>query len=165
MRHYYVYCQNCGDKYSYYASGHYFPEYNHADYCATCRKAMLEAFAKIPQKSECTWIETDEIDLNTILKWEKEVSDEYETMIKEKEAKGEFCFPRMRRVACSLARYEDMKFIEMQISGYVYGKDSKEGRYYCYAYWPSEKEQNKARITVSVRLSIPDREILEYLKI
>lgn len=155
MTHYHTYCANCGDEYYYQGSGHgCHRRDNNREYCPVCRIAMLDAFDTIPKKSVCKFIKTDEVDLKTILGWEKE---EEKQKRKEQEKMG--FFPVSKRISVALFRKG-----EAQCCGFVKGRDGLDGRYYHYAYWPSEKDDNKASITVSVRVRLSDQKILEYLK-
>lgn len=157
---YRVYCVNCGDQYTYWRSGYRLPKYNLPEYCPTCEEARKEAIQKalsvIPKKSKVISLETNEVDLDTLLKWEQDFFEKDKKYQQEMREKGTPVFPTMKRVSFNLY---DSKNNEYSLSGYVTGVGDKEGRHYFYSYFPSRK--NEAKITVSVRVDMEGK-IIEY---
>jgi len=137
-------CGHCGIEYSFYWSGQNIPTHNSDIYCTECEEARSEAvkkaFGKIPVLFKNEYIITDEVNLDTLLRLEKENFDELERKNKEMvKEKGNPYFPLMRRVYASLY---DSKTGETSKSGGVSYND----RSYSYFYWPSKPEEAKIKV-------------------
>jgi hypothetical protein len=161
MIRYYLYCINCGDQYTFYKSGNYFPKYNDDQYCPVCKEAydnaIHNALSVIPKKSKTIWIETNEVNLDTILKWEKDIVDKHKKKEEEMREKGMPIFPLMKKV---YANMWDQETNEHSCSGSINTPEGIEKRIYSYFYWPSKKQE--AVIKVHVRVNMEGK-ILEYL--
>ena len=72
------FCEHCGTRYQYQASGHGCGrELNDAKYCPSCKKAILKVLKKIPKKFKWKQKGTDEVTLDQLLQWEKESTSPY----------------------------------------------------------------------------------------
>jgi hypothetical protein len=117
-------CVHCGAVYTYQASGHGAPEYNHGDYCPGCWKAVCDALATIPKAVEVIWVPTAAYtaqQLKTIedTNWEKQ-NEEAKAAA---EKNGQFYLP-CRRVYAPLFDLNDPDNInhtgETSIAGVTY---------------------------------------------
>lgn len=156
------YCENCGIEYSWLASGFYdgdksnFGTHKFCKGCSDIDKSYeslkSQDLNKIPKISIITNIETSEIDIETLLKWERQY-------VTEQRAKYPFY---MTRIYATLARDLGDNKWETDRRGEVIGKEGEfKGRIYFYIYWPSEKEN--ATILVKVRKSVETDEIINYI--
>ena len=72
-------CKHCGvdipDFYFYESTGAS-SKYKDDDYCPECKKAIVDALKKIPVKFAYQDVKTDEVDLETLMRWEKEHKEE-----------------------------------------------------------------------------------------
>ena len=147
-------CKHCGTEYNYQLSGSYnatgIPrEYQDDRYCPECKQAIVEALKKIPKKYAWKDVPTDEVDLDTLLRWEKEHVQDYEKKKEEAEKEGKVIFPMMKRVLVGLA---NLKTGERDIVNEVIGREDKAGRVYIYSYWSSD--MSKQRITVERKVNL-----------
>jgi len=145
MRHQYEECKHCGtdipDFYFYESSG-ISREYQDDEYCPECKKTIIDALKKIPVKFAYKDVPTDEVDLETLLRWEKEHKDEIN-------AKGGLHFVRV------LVGLRNIYTGEHDVVREVIGREDKEGRTYIYSYWSSAMEdKSKQRITVERRVEL-----------
>lgn len=153
-------CKHCGVEYMHQWSGNYNAtgiqrEYRDEEYCPECKKAIVDALSQIPVKFEYRGVVTDEVDLDTLLKWEKENLEEYR-MLMDSNAAG-FLLPQGKRVFAKLAN-SDMT--EHQSVEQVIGREDKKGRIYIYCYWPSKI--NECSITVQRKVNLITGEPGEY---
>ena len=142
MRTAIIECKHCLTNYITQLSGSYDAidtpkEYQDKDYCPECKKVIVEALAKIPQKYKWENLPTDEISLDELLSIEK---DKYE---KDSELKG--LLPVARRLFASLYNKE---LNEYNKSGEV----KHNGKVFYYFYWPSKPQE--ARITVKTKIKL-----------
>jgi len=138
MRVYFNYCVNCGAKYKYQASGSTWvvdEKYNDHEYCPECKKAILEALDKIPKKSELKWIDTDLVDLDTLLEWEKLENEEILIEYNGKEWAQKF--PVMKRVFTTIW---DPLSDEHSKTFQVNGREDHKDKLFCASYWPKSKK-------------------------
>ena len=144
-------CKHCQIKYSWQASGNWnlnTPEdYNDSEYCPDCKKTIVDALSKIPKKRDKVSVETDEVDLATLERWEIEERNNH---------KG---FPPVKRVFATLYNWDRQ---EHKIIRQVDGRDEHEGKVYIYNYCPSEKEN--CRILVDKEKNLETGEIIGYWK-
>ena len=145
-------CKHCGTEYTHQWSGNYDAvdtpkELRDKDYCPDCKKVVNEALLLIPKKFDYKFVDTDEVDLDTLLRWEKEEAEEFQ--IKQESNMAGFMLPRMKRVFPSLVSH-DLK--ESMKTEQVIGREDKKGRKYIYSYWPSKPEQAKIRVEKYVNL-------------
>ena len=143
-------CKHCGVEYDYQFSGSYDAidtprEYQDEKYCPECKKAIVDALNKIPVKFTYKDVETDEVDLQTLLRWEKETYEEHEQKIKNRE----MLLPLARRVLVGL---RNLKTGEHDIVNEVIGREDKKGRIYIYSYWSSD--MSRQRILVNRRVEL-----------
>lgn len=148
------YCKNCGAEYNVQYSGNYNAievprEYQDKDYCPDCKKAIVEALAVIPKKTEIRWIKTDEVDLKQVLAVEKLVLEKrLADHIKE-----HALLPMCTRVFAHLTNFET-------------GEHSKDGeveinnQLYRYHYWQSNPAE--AMIRVKARIDLATEKIIAY---
>lgn len=72
------YCEHCGTRYTYQASGHGCGrDLNDPKYCPSCKKAILKVLKKIPKKFKWKQVGTDEVTLDELLQWEQESTNPY----------------------------------------------------------------------------------------
>ena len=142
-------CKHCGVQYEAQYSGENVldvpREYQDLEYCPECKKAIVDALSTIPVKFEYKGVQTDEVDLETLLRWEKEIEDERAQQLE----KGKMLFPVSRRIFAGLY---DSKNGEPQTIRQVIGKEDKKGRVYIYCYWPSDKINNTISVQRRVNL-------------
>ena len=148
MRIVIVYCKNCGAKYNWQASGNWSldtpKEYNDREYCPECKKAIIDALAPISKKSIVKWIKTDEVDLETLKRWKKEMLEERKLYV------GDIGkFPYIERVFPTLPG---------QYYIHVQGREEYANKYFHCVY----KDNEVISITTKVRVDMEDN-ILEYL--
>jgi hypothetical protein len=125
------FCEHCGTRYEYQASGHGCGrELNDAKYCPTCKKAILKVLKKIPKKFKWKHKGTDEVTLEQLLLWEKESTSPY------------------RQIGCGLFNLEtnDSQYIRV-----IKGKDDFEGVKFWLSEWKLSPEYT---ITKEVRWNI-----------
>lgn len=76
MKIYFNRCAQCGTKYEYQASGDwrlgYDEKLNSPYYCPDCQQIINNALSTIDRKYEEYWQKTDEVDIDTLLRWRKE---------------------------------------------------------------------------------------------
>lgn len=136
-------CKHCLDDYLYQYSGEPIGdiprELKDDRYCPACKKVIVDALSIIPKKFEYKWIDTDEVDLDTLIRWEKEWLDVRKSSM----------LPLARRVFMSL--YDENRQ-EYSITREVNGRYDKIGRTYIYSYWPSKKEDCKITRKMKVRI-------------
>lgn len=151
-------CTHCGIEYRWQASGSNTPgPYNDHEYCEECKEALVKALAAIPKKFAYKSIKTDEVSLDTILNWEKEIIEEHRIKMEKADLDGIVMFPLIRRV---FANMYDTINKEYSCSGAVAGRHEFVGREYNYHYWPSKI--NEAVVSVTKRVNLITGEILEY---
>lgn len=143
-------CKHCGVEYHVQYSGSYDAidtprEYRDGEYCPECKKAIVDVLKQIPVKFAYKNVETDEVDLNTLLRWEKERIDDHQQKIDN----GEALLPLARRVFSGLRNIETG---EHDIVNQVIGREDKIGRIYIYSYWSSD--MSKQRILVNRRVEL-----------
>lgn len=124
-------CKHCQIKYNWQASGSYWnldtpEEYNDKDYCPECKKAIVDALSKIPKKREKVLVETDEVDLATLERWEIEERKNHKGLL-----------PPMKRVFASLYNWDRQ---ENSVTEQVNGREEHEGKVYIYNYWHQKKK-------------------------
>ena len=154
------YCINCGAEYDWQASGNEWYVghpiiYNDREYCPDCKKSIIDALALIPIKSVKTWIDTDLIDLKTLLEWEKQWKDEEKAEL----LRNGNLLPRMQRVFSGLY---SMDRNEHSKSGQVKGRNEHSDKIFGYFYWPSTMEMGEHRITVLARMNATDGNLIKY---
>jgi hypothetical protein len=143
-------CKHCGEEYTHQWSGNYDAvdtpkEYRDQEYCPECKKAIVCALITIPVKYAYKPVKTDEVDLDTLLRWEKENIEE-----KLKEYENSPCFfPNIKRV---FARAYSEERKEYQCIEQVIGREDKSGRIYVYSYWPSDKSNYTTTVQRRVNL-------------
>jgi len=148
-------CKHCGEEYHFQWSGNYDAvdvprEHRDTEYCPVCKKAIYDALAKIPVKFKYEHVITDEVNLDTLLKWEKENDDE-------QSKNGGLIARRI------LAGLWDSKTGESQKVREVIGRDDeRKGREYFYCYWPSDPKN--CIITVNRRVNQETKEPGKYFK-
>ena len=77
------YCENCGAEYSVQWSGSYDtqPEipkkYKDSKYCPECKKAIVNALAKINKKSKITFINTNDYSITELINIRNKQEDEH----------------------------------------------------------------------------------------
>lgn len=155
-------CIHCGTEYTYQWSGSYDAvdtpkEYRDEKYCPECKEKIVEALKDTPKKFAYQNIVTDEVDLDTLLRWEKEEEEEYKQKMKEAAASGQLIFPKGMRV---FAGTMNIKTGEKDIIREVVGREDKKGRIYIYSYWSSDK--SRQRITVERQVNLITGEQLRY---
>lgn len=158
-------CKHCGTEYTHQLSGSYDAidtprKYRDDRYCPECQKAIYEVLNKIyniPKKFGYKNVPTNEVDLDTLLRWEQEHKDDYREKMKQAEAEGKVMFPMCKRV---LAGSMNLDTGEREIVNEVIGREDKKGRIYIYAYWSHDK--SKQRITVEKRINLLTGEELKY---
>lgn len=155
-------CKHCGTEYEYQFSGSWDAidvprEYRDREYCPECMQAVVGALKAIPRKFAYKDVETDEVDLDTLLRWEKEDRDEHEQKMKDFEVQGKVLLPKSVRIFAGLRNLETG---EHDIIREVIGREDKKGRIYIYCYWSSDK--SKQRITVERRVNLLTGELLQY---
>lgn len=74
-------CAHCGTVYSFQASGYgCMDDHNNARYCRECAKEVDEAlaavFSRIPVRFKKVWVETKDIDIETLLEHERKLDEE-----------------------------------------------------------------------------------------
>lgn len=148
------YCVNCAAEYMHQWSGSYdatdIPkEYQDKDYCPDCKKLIVDVLATVPKKTEIKWLVTDEVNLETLLLWEKEKAEEHQKKIDDRT----LLFPLVRRALTSLTNVDTG---ETSVAGEV----TKDGREYRYFYWPSKPEE--AQITVKSRVDLTTGKVVAY---
>lgn len=131
-------CKHCGDEYTHQWSGNYDAvdtpkEYRDQDYCPECKKAIVEALKEIPVKFKYEFADTDEVDLDTLERWEKEFWEEARVQGK----------LYAKRVFASLFNWDKQ---ESQKTEQVIGREDKKGRIYIYSYWPSKRDEYTIRV-------------------
>jgi hypothetical protein len=134
-------CKHCGIEYVHQWSGNYNAtgiqrEYQDGEYCPECKKAIVDALAIIPVKFEYKGVQTTEVDLETLKRWEEEFLEEHR-VIADSNMRGNM-LPISRRVFAKLVKSD---FTESQVIEQVIGRDDKEGRIYVYSYWPSNIDE------------------------
>lgn len=60
-------CENCHDKYLYYASGGAPQAYNSSTYCPTCERAVQDSLAQIPKRYRRAWRCVSDVSLETLV--------------------------------------------------------------------------------------------------
>lgn len=147
-------CKHCCVEYHFQWSGSYDAidvprEYQDEKYCPECKKAIVEALAKITKKFSYKDVQTDEVDLETLLRWEKEHIEDYKKTQEEAAKEGKVMFPMSKRILAGLANLETG---ERDIVNEVIGREDKKGRIYIYSYWSSDK--SRQRISVERRVNL-----------
>lgn len=145
-------CKHCGEEYNFQWSGNYdaleIPkEHRDEKFCPVCKQAIYEALLKIPVKYEYRSVPTDEVSLETLLRWENENKEEHSG------------FPLAIRVFASLYNWETR---ESQVIREVIGREDKDGRVYIYSFWPSKPEE--CRIVVKRKVNLETMEPGKYFK-
>ena len=153
MRRKYEECKHCGTDipdFYFWEHSNISREYQDNEYCLECKKAIVDALKKIPVKFAYEDVKTDEVDLDTLLRWEKEHKEEID-------AKGGLHFTRVL-VGC-----RNLKTGEHDVVREVIGREDKEGRVYIYSYWSSAMEdKSQQRITVERRVELATGEPGRY---
>lgn len=163
----YNYCENCGIRYLWQASGSTIiketssgEKLGTGKHCYNCdliythyHKLMQDELNKIEKKTIITYIETDEVNLKTLLEWDD---------LNYEEANKGSVFPLLRQCFPSLARQLPTGKFEVERIGKVEGRENFKGKNYLYSYWPSEKD--KAKVKVQIRQDTKTKQILEYIK-
>ena len=155
MTLYYLECEHCGDEYPYQGSGSYdsdqvahIPrEHRDSKHCPECKKAIYDALQKIPVKFKYQSVNTDEVDIDTLLRWEEERNEE------NRKSGGLFAM-RVLAGTFNTITGESEKVRE------VIGREDKKGRIYIYGYYPSKK--STARIMVERRVNQLTKEVGKY---
>jgi copper chaperone CopZ len=111
-------------------------EYQDKEYCPECKKAIVDALSKIPVKFEYKGVQTAEVDLETLKRWEEEFLEEQRVIANSNT--GGYMLPIGRRVFAKLVKSD---FTESQVIEQVIGREDKEGRIYVYSYWPSKIDE------------------------
>lgn len=144
-------CKHCLDEYDVQFSGENVldipREYQDHEYCPECKKAIVDALAKIPKKYAYKYVKTTEVDLDTLERWEQEKIDEINK-------KGGIHSIRV------IATLMNGKTGEHQKAREVIGREDKLGRVYVYCYWPSKREE--CSITVQKRIKLDTGEEIRY---
>jgi len=150
-------CIHCGTQYTHQCSGSYDAvdtprEYRDKDYCPDCKKVIFEALSNIPKKFEYKFVVTDEVNLETLLRWEKEEIEDAKKI-----GSHEWLLPKAKRIFASVMNQE---MTETMKTEQVIGREDKKGRRYIYSYWPSKP--NECRITVEKKVNLITGEELNY---
>lgn len=153
-------CKHCGTTYTVQYSGSHdvtgIPrEYQDKEYCGDCKKVIVEALSNVVKKFEYRHVETDEVNLDTLLRWEKENLEEYRILM-DSNAPG-YLLPQAKRVFAHLMNQE---MTESQVIEQVIGREEKKGRIYIYCYWPSKRDE--CTITVEKRINLLTDEEVGY---
>lgn len=151
MRTGYKDCKHCGTTYTVQFSGDDvtgIPKiYQDFDYCPECKKSIVLALEQVPVKYEYQSVRTDEVDLATLQKWEKEYLDEMNK-------KGSNLSKRI------FAHVYNVEAKEHNVIEQVIGREDKTGRVYVYSYWPSKPEE--VIITVRKKINLITNEPVGY---
>lgn len=150
-------CKHCGVEYETQYSGENVleipREYQDHEYCPECKKAIVDALGTIPVKFDYKFVVTNEVNLNTLLKWEKDEEEEARVL----RESNVWLLPKARRVFPSMMNQE---MTESRKMGQVIGRDEKKGRTYIYSYWPSKLSE--CTITVNKKVNLLTGEELSY---
>lgn len=116
-------CDHCRVVYSFQASGHGCGRAtNDPHYCPDCKKVVIEALKVVPPKVERVWVAVEDVDLSTVLEWEREHR-------RRCEEEGKIF---VRRISAPLF---DLEGNRTQRTGIVYHG----GRIFQYRYWEGEE--------------------------
>lgn len=146
-------CVHCGIEYRYQASGSMPGDYNDHEYCEECKEVLVKALKTIPKKFGYKFVKTNEVSIETLLRWEKEKTEEHRMRMES----GENIFPLMRQIFPSLY---DSGTGEHSRSGKISGREEFVGKTYSYFYWPSKI--NEANVNVEKRVNLLTGEELSY---
>lgn len=151
MRQCLIYCINCGDKYTFYASGPENPnvprEYTDDKYCPGCKKIIYDGLAKVEKLSEVKQVESTELTIDQCFK----LYDEYNTR------PDPGFFPLMRRVFANL--YDPVLDEHTKTNYFECTIDGKK-REFIFSYWPSKLPT--FRLTTKARVN-KEGKIIDYV--
>jgi len=134
-------CTHCGVKYAYQGSGHgCLNILNDAKHCPICKQAIVDALARVPVLWEQAWVPTSEVNLATLLEWERLNLEEAT------QRNGGLVIRRLSVPLFNLDTGESTR------QGFVKERSTGQPREFHYQYWPGREVE--ARITMKV-----DREI------
>lgn len=155
-----VRCKHCHIMYEWQASGEYClktpQEYNDADYCPECKKAIIDALNAIPVKNSLVWERVTDISFPEM----KAMIDGYEEKLREKNKNS--MFPLMRRVFAGV--YDTVNKVH-SVQGQI-SVDKEIDKYhtvkvhYFYSYFPGKEDE--IRITVAMEKDNVNDKIIGY---
>lgn len=145
MMHYYKRCDHCKTVYSYQASGYGCHHENNSDmYCIDCMQVINDALKLVKPKFKDAWIETTEVTVDQLKKWEADKIEEHN-----KNNTTGIKFPLMKRV---FAGTYNMETGDKDVIEHVDGRDDFKGREFIYSY--NTKDPSVINITTRVELNI-----------
>ena len=137
-------------EYRWQASGQWAQDYPHEhndkDYCPECKKAIIDALAPISKKSIVKWIKTDEVDLETLKRWEKEMLEERKLYVGDT---GKFPF-----IERAFPALYDTETNEYSKSIHLQGREGHKDKFFHCVYW--QKSNKIVSLKVKVRVDMED---------
>lgn len=144
-------CKHCNIKYQFQYSGQYQlnspKKFQDDKYCPICKSAIVDALSRVPKKFERVMIETDEVDINTLLDWRDNRLNSNTTGI----------LPVSERVFSTLYNVETGRSKTIYE---IYGEGDFKGRIYNLSYYADDMSEIK--ILVAKEKDLIKNKIIEY---